>query len=141
MKTENTNIDLDLTKKLGDLVVYSLSQKTGLKRLSLGKEFYNLKGSEHIEFFIDSYSIRHAFKKHGVKSKNDLPICVFDILLLPTILRNGHVVRTDDQALVVSKNKFGLIGEIVFEFISSTRKGNKYHLKTMYNKKRAVKPF
>lgn len=127
-------IDLKTFKELGDLVTFSLSQKTGLKKVNLGK-YKNLKGIDNIDFLIDSYAVRHSFKKHGVNSKSHLPICVFDIMYLPQILRSGKVVRTDTDVIVVSKNNFGIIGEIVFEFIKNKR-GDKYHLKTMYNKRR-----
>lgn len=129
-------MDIKLFKELGDLVAYSLSRKTGLKRVALGGGFQNLKGVENIDFFIDSYAVRHSFNKHGVKTKSHLPICVFDVMYLPQILNTGKVIRTDEDVIVISKNNFGTIGEIVFEFIKNKR-GNKYHLKTMYNKKRA----
>ena len=100
----------------------------------------------NLKVYVDSFSIRHAFNKHGVKSKRvpkgEIPVCVFDILLLPDLIKKANVLKVEKDVIKISKNEFGLIGEIVCELRISRKKGNRIYLKTIYNKKKRLQsPF
>jgi phage-Barnase-EndoU-ColicinE5/D-RelE like nuclease3 len=132
--------------------VYSLSNNIGLKVVDLGNVPENIVRSakksgidvKGFNILITSYGVRHAFKKHGIKSvsvKNgEIPICVFDIILLPQIIKEGTLRENQDKSsLILVKQNFGILGEIVFEFVISKYKGNRLVLQTIYNKKRSNK--
>lgn len=145
-------MDVKQIKQLSELVSFSLSQKEGKKQVLIGylndrildsslKKGVNLKG---FKVYVDNSAVRHAFKRHGVKSiearNGRIPICVFDVMLLPELIKEGELIEITESSLVISKNKFGIIGDIICELRISNKKGRRIYLKTMFNKKRGRTP-
>lgn len=139
-------------KELNELLLFSLTRKTGKKEVSLGKPSraiisfakkhnIDLRG---FEILLDSFAVRHSFNRHGVKSpgvkRGQMPICVFDVLLLPELLKVADIIAVTQETILLSKKGFGTIGEIVLEIRISNRKGQRLYIKTMYNKKRSGNP-
>lgn len=141
-------VDLLLFKDLGDLLITSLQDKRKVKQICIGvasDEFVKRCKKIGLEIdgakiFIDSFSLRHSFNKHGVKSisaKNGaIPLCPFDLMYLPNIIQTGKILEFKDDCILIEKDNIGIIGGVACEFRVSSKRGKRLYLKTMYNIKR-----
>jgi len=144
----STKINIELTKELGDLLVFSMKNKDKAKQVNIGvpspkiiRQANNFGVDlNNCNVYIDSYAVRHSLNKHGLTSvkiqDGVIPLCPFDLIFIPDLLQNGQVVAFEKDCLTIKRDGLGVYGGIVCEVRMSMRKGTRVYLKTMYNIKK-----